>query len=551
MLCPRCGVAVQSDFLYCPSCGESLRKSFRGNYWRKWLFAFVIVFLLVVLWNVFSGQNLSEVVEGQLVALRDNKITEAYYEFASRELQGEMPLAAFRELVKSYPALSKNQRVQFQDQQISNDVAMLKGVLISKEQETPVEYNLVKEDSAWKIRNMVIGIPGVIQNTTSIEWLRPIDAQLRALRQKDIKQAYEEPTSKDFKASTTFEDFNKFVQHYPILTNHSEIAVSAQSIGKNEADVTITLDPEGDAVPVQFRLMLEDGKWKIWNLSMSSPYSETVMALLEDPKTMRKPIEGLLQELRRDEVTKGYYDYTSHDFQKTTPLDSFRKFLNNFQVLQHYDAVEFKEPILSKTTGLMEVNFYDRVGKTTMQFTLGIEDGKWKIWGMQVVSQMPQSVSPREKEPSVNPAELPPSSVESIPTTQPSAPPPSEGGLEGNVQEGLTTSTMVFAKAEVGTGLNLRGEVVDPATTIHAPHGDIYVNLYISNGVARARIDINLVHVESHSTLPTVSTTLQQDGDSRLSFAFSPPPQGWPKGHYKMRVSSSIQAQREFIFVID
>jgi hypothetical protein len=102
----------------------------------------------------------------------------------------------------------------------------------------------------------------------------------------------------------------------------------------------------------------------------------------------------------------------------------------------------------------------------------------------------------------------------------------------------------------VGTSLNLKGEIENPSIVLKSPQGSIYVNIYVRNGAAGTKVNVSLEHLDSHSMLPEVSTTLQQDGDLILSFAFEAPNQGWPVGNYLIEVTSSIGLQRQYTFVV-
>lgn len=534
MLCSNCHSLTQPDFIFCPYCGKKIIAATAKKNWLRPLAGLAAFIILLIIWNFSASQSITDPIENHLSALRSNKITEAYYEYSSNGFQGEIPLAAFRELIKAYPALSLNKSIAFEEQLINDNLASLKAKLIAYDKtETPVEYNLIKEGNAWKIRNInIAAAPGAGSGSTATDWLYPIDTQLRDLRNRDIKSAYDNTVSRDFKAATTLEAFTRFIERYPIIFSYHDLAVKSQSIHEHEAEVTVILNPEQEAIPVQYRLNKEKGEWKIWSMNIVSAFSETVTDLLHDPKSLHAPIEGQIQAMKKNEVQKAYYEFGSKPFKDAISLDAFRKFIEKFPVLTTHDAVEFKEPIIDKTTGHVELNLYDKFGTTIVEYTLGIEDDKWKIWGIRVLEQNPGR------------------------TTGTIAKKPSDSNTMGILSgpkstDNSSTSSLDFTKAEVGTGLNLKGNIVDPSNNLVNPHGDVYVNLYVQNGIARVKVDMHLEHVESHSTMPEVSTTLQQDGNSTLSFAFSPPPQGWPKGHYLIKAVSSTGISREFSFMIE
>lgn len=397
---------------------------------------------------------------------------------------------------------------------------------------------------------------------TNVDWLLPIDLQLRYLRNHDIQHAYEETTSSDFKKVTSLENYTKYIENHPILFNHIDIAIKNQSIGKDEANVIVNLNPEKEDIAVNYLLRIENGKWKIWSMNVSSPYSATVEALLNNPQLMRKVVEEHLQALKANDIQKAYYEYTSQEFQKTTSLDDARKFVASNPGFTQYDALQFKQPLVNKATGHIEVSIHSKFGTLDIGYTLGIENDKWKIWQMQIIKSTPELVLPGTEMPEMMPVEtgpaIPPSMTlerPSMVTPQPGMPSeatPSLPGLTGSPKgsTGMEKPALQFARIEVGTSLNARGEIENPSIVLKAPKGSLYVNVYVRNGIANTKILITLEHLDTHSALPEASTTLQQNGDSILSFAFASPTQGWPLGNYLIDVTSATGLRRQSTFII-
>ncbi|MBA3957261.1 MAG: DUF4864 domain-containing protein [Parachlamydiaceae bacterium] len=364
----------------------------------------------------------------------------------------------------------------------------------------------------------------------SVDWLRPIDTQLRHLRNREIDKAYQDAASSEFKSVTTEEDFTKFINRYPIFFSHTSMTVETKAVQSDEAEITVLLNPEKEAVPVNYLLKREPSGWKIWSMNVAPTFSEKADGLLKDPMTLRVPVEGLFEALHNKDVSKAYREYTSQAFREATPIDGFRKFLQNFPAISDFDEKEYRDASIEKTTGKLEVGLFDPKGTTIVEYTLGIEEDQWKIWGIRIVDQNPQRATVKKRGTSKEEEE-----DQAIPVSTPEA----------------SVSTMMFPKVEVGTGLNLKGEIADPSAVLKSPHGEIYVNLYVVTGNAHVRVNVHLEHVDSHSRMPAVSTTLQQDGDSVLSFSFSSPPQGWPKGRYQIKVSTSTGLERTFTFSIE
>lgn len=367
---------------------------------------------------------------------------------------------------------------------------------------------------------------------TGFELLLPIDEQLANLRKGDVAAAYA-AASKEFQEATTLEQFKQFIERYPLFLSHRTLSVVLQVERGDKAEVKVELNPKEEAVTVDYQLIHDkDGKWKIWSMNIETPYSSTTAALLQNPGALRIPVEGQIQAIRDGNLRKAYYDYTSKEFQKTTPFDNFGKFIESFGIILQHEAVDFKTPSLEKGTGHIEVDFYNKGYILSLEYTLGIEEDAWRIWGITVLKQ------------STNVPEAPPEEQEPLPesTKEPHA----LGDQADQEQKPLQ-----FVKYEVGTTINAKGKIIDPSTTLNSPKGDLHTNLYIRDGKAGDRIEVKLLHIESQSHLPPISTTLQQDGNSVLSVAFSPPAPGWPKGHYQLEASSSSGIARTFNFIVN
>jgi len=357
----------------------------------------------------------------------------------------------------------------------------------------------------------------------------PIDSLLREIRDGNIEKAYYNTTSEEFKNATSLENFKEFVAKHPVLMKHHSIEVKVISIQDKEASITVTLNPNKDAIPINFLLTKENNIWKIWHLSVVPLYSEEIMALMKDPTSLQKPIQAQLAALKNDNILKAYQAYTSDQFKKMTSLDSYRAFLKDFPFFVKYNDIQFKEPILEKGTGLQEVNFHTDEVTVVVDYTLGIEEDEWKIWKIQVVKQIAK--------PSELPSQTsPPLNVRISQTKQPEAKDQSKGPMD-------------IRNIEIGSRSSFNDGSSTKLTSLS--QGDIYINLQVKNGLYGTIVKLELDHTESNTNIPPVSTTLEQDGNVEISFAFTPPPNGWPKGHYNLKINSSNGINKTIPFTID
>jgi len=94
--------------------------------------------------------------------------------------------------------------------------------------------------------------------------IEPIDRQLNALKRGDLQAAYSE-VSTGFRDAMPFEKFAAFVKSYPALSrnaSHNFTSRSTDTDGAGEVKGTLT-DDRGGVMPVQYKLVKENGAWKI------------------------------------------------------------------------------------------------------------------------------------------------------------------------------------------------------------------------------------------------------------------------------------------------
>lgn len=364
----------------------------------------------------------------------------------------------------------------------------------------------------------------------------PIDAQLRNLRSGDIEHAYKDTTSSEFQASTSLEAFKEFVEKYPILLKHKTLEVKPVAIQQNDASVTVVLNPLKEAVTVNYLLVKEHNLWKIWHVSVTPLYSEEILALLHNEQALRKPIEDQLKALKNDNSAKAYQEYTSESFRSSTSLDAFRKFLKEFPIFTHYLDYRFKDPVVEKGTGRVEVDLHTETSITTVEYTLGIEDDMWKIWGIQILKQFAKEASSQEFQEDNFQEVLPKAKV--MQTKQPE---PKE----------LSLGPMDFSRIEIGDKIDSDGGITNPSVILRSNQGDIYVNLFVRNGIFGTKVNLAVEHLDTHSSIPAIATTLQQDGNVEVSFVLSSPSTGWPRGQYLLTATSSTGAKRTLRFTVE
>jgi len=408
MYCHNCGTKLSKGSRFCSSCGHSIAETSRGAQtfqhehkspiWFRILTAVFIIAILGSVWYWYNSEELEDVVENQLKSIRNNKITEAYYKYTAKSFQETTSLENFREFINSYPVLKDNRSFILNEKDIENSIGSLTGKLISNDEEAMnVAYQLMKEGGRWKI--VSIRLKERMENdpislTLTQDLLTPIDAQLKILKNRDISSAYYGFASQEFQKNTPIKKFQLFVKNYPIFFNYDHIEYQKRSIENNIGNVQLVLTEDDESYPIDYQLIKEDGKWKIWSLKLGLDEQLAPGEELQDPQLLNNPVEVQLQSLSNEDVDTAYYA-TSSAFQDETPLPAFTKFVQNFPILTDHKTVEFKEGIIEEGVGTLQVIFRKPNTLTEVEYTLRVEDGEWKILGLEILDHIEE---PSKKE---------------------------------------------------------------------------------------------------------------------------------------------------------
>lgn len=100
---------------------------------------------------------MEETIQKQLEALRSFDPSKAYYAYTTKSFQKEIPLDTFKQFVKKYAVLFRNKSFTLEGMTFSGIVATVKGKLTATDgHSSNVEYDLIQEDGAWKVRKINI-----------------------------------------------------------------------------------------------------------------------------------------------------------------------------------------------------------------------------------------------------------------------------------------------------------------------------------------------------------------------------------------------------------
>jgi len=422
MFCGTCGSEGNGDF--CSQCGNRLNRSYPKKK-RFWSFPIKTLFVLLVFgsligYGYYSFHNsLTNTIAEHFNAIRNRNITEAYYNYASKELQKAITLDSFRELVTAMPVFADNASLNIIDSTLDYPYGIVKFVLISKENnEVPGIYKLYRVSGKWKIYDIQLNLledqmptipvgsayvgtnsdvlllsqnePSAITATTTISLpemeprssptVTPIANQLDALKLENYDKAYHAYVSSNYASRVSFDDFKKFVQLYPILTKFKNASFKDVNIEDNHGTITVILDPTAGAIPINYALVKENNEWLIDDITVSLSKSAEI------PQQITLTAQKFLQEVKQGQSVKAYSEYTSKKFQEITPYNVLQEFITNFSILTEFQKIDFFDPTIKEGVGTVTVTISNQRQKMDLLFTLGVEDTSWKIWGVKLLN---------------------------------------------------------------------------------------------------------------------------------------------------------------------
>lgn len=359
----------------------------------------------------------------------------------------------------------------------------------------------------------LIGVTAGILFTES--WVDTIDYQLEALRENNIDKAYFDYTSKEFKATTSLDQFRHFVETYPVFLNNQSAHFSQRSIEHHVGTLKGNLTSNDHVItPIEYKLIKEEGKWRILSIRLLKPGNIQNTKEASHGEDLIEVAKSQLKDIQDQKITEAYQEYSSKEFKEATSEAAFQEFIKRYPILSHYHIVSFHKPSIHNGIGTLSVILQSDQIAAYAKYYLIFEEHKWKIWSMRILS-------PSEKQENKNKSHDVPQEVMTLGTI-------SLDHQNETKEENLSNTKTVFP----------------------SNRGDLYVDIEVKNGLKGSVIDLNLEHIESGSSIPA-QTTIEEGGDSILMSVFSPPSNGWPKGRYNLKVTTSSGLSKSIDFDIE
>lgn len=394
MFCSSCGKPLPDGAQFCESCGTKMGTdpSSRMPNWMKVILALLAIGLLYALFQLGTTSQPQSVVEDQINAIRNEQLTEAYYNYTSKEFQEATPLDKFKEFVRAFPALTKNSTATFDEPQKEEEGQSIKAELMSADGEkTLLRYHLLEDDDKWKIINIkVIKDEEKEQpSATNEDYAVPVENQLKALKAHQLDQAYNDYVSNEFKEITPFDRFLDFIKNFPIMTDYESYAIEEPEHYNGIAKVKATLKGANDALLVlEYSVVYVAEGWKIAGVQITSTSNLTSSIPDFNADDLLVILNSFVEDLKANQLEQAYNTHTSQDFKKATSYDNFKQFIESHPVLNHvtdytFDKLGFNGNIATYQGTLVN----EDKPLQEVQYQLIQEDGKWKILKIELLDQ--------------------------------------------------------------------------------------------------------------------------------------------------------------------
>lgn len=214
--------------------------------------------------------------------------------------------------------------------------------------------------------------------------LAPAKGFMEALQSKNPAKAYEDFASIGFKENTSLKQFQDFVYDNPFLTQFKDIQVKAHEINQGRGLVMLLLDPDKENLPVEFRLIQENGIWKVLFIRALYPQETKSSGGKLDALSIISTVQEYLEVLQNHKISQAYKKFLGKDLKSEVPLEGFRQFIENYPAFTNHDSVNIEHPYFEDKMGEIKIELQSGNEITEVTYVLQEENREWKIIGMHV-----------------------------------------------------------------------------------------------------------------------------------------------------------------------
>lgn len=212
-----------------------------------------------------------------------------------------------------------------------------------------------------------------------------VKSQLEAVKAGKWTEAYYSFSSKEFQASTSLEEFKRYIRAFPEIQKESTISVDSTSDVNNLKDVEIFISNQhSKPIKMEYKLIKEDEKWKILNFRVAIEEKNTLNSTQQSILTF---IEEVLKLIKNGEYEKVYNAFTSPAFKKDFSLDAFKDFIKSYPIMAVFTYSELLDFEEENELSIVKIRFENSSQNASTAFTVKKISGSWKIQNIEMLGQ--------------------------------------------------------------------------------------------------------------------------------------------------------------------
>ena len=212
-----------------------------------------------------------------------------------------------------------------------------------------------------------------------------VQQQLDLIRKGEDRKAYDETSSKEFKEATSFENFKAFINTYPEFTKSNKFEFKEEFSQEGLKVIRVLLiSDEGESV-VDFWLSKVDEQWKVFGIRVESSFNYPPIKK-EELAELLTVIEDQLTAIKKNDLSKAYYAFVASDFEENTPFEDFKAFIEEYPIFTQETKLTVGESVVEGNVRVLRLSMESPSETTEVVYRLIQEEGKWRIWGIQVLA---------------------------------------------------------------------------------------------------------------------------------------------------------------------
>jgi|GEM_PF-6607145 len=462
------------------------------NNFFKILLGLFVACLLAFIFLFWKSTSPLDIVKHNLAAIKEDRLTAAYYDYTSKDFQNATSLENFRDFVQNHQEELTRYPIHLEEKSNASGKVFVIAEIENYPGPYPViEYKMIEEGGKWKIKTIAVRPLFKADNTVE----EALDSLLQSLKNRDLDTLYKDNVTNEFRKTTPREQIQEYLQQNPELFNYKNYEILDTITQDNGVIESLNIQSQGKNFDMLASFIIEEGKWKVNGIHLQSE-EET---LEFDEKELQTLIQKQLNTIRKGNIKDAYETYTSQEFKEATSYPNFEAFIQKSSLFSKNTGITFDKLTFEENVGTYTTTLTGEDKATGLaEYDLVDEEGQWKIVQIRIYSG--------------------------------------------------TNAPFKLTKIEFGTETDEKGIVKKALENIEDPQAKLFANLYIEGGIIGKKVEIFLIHVDSNSSIPPLDMEVTYPGESLLTFSFTPPSEGWPKGTYEIKASSPDMAPITFPF---